>query len=85
MKNSNKWHFNKQLNLSVVIQIILLASLILGSWMNLQRQLDMLQKDVAGLIERQKNYEQFFNKTGEVENRLKNAEDLILKLILKSK
>jgi hypothetical protein len=85
MRNSNKWHFNKQVNLSVVIQIILLASLILGSWMNLQRQLDMLQKDVAGLIERQKNYEQFFNKTGEVENRLKNAEDLILKLILKSK
>jgi flagellar biosynthesis chaperone FliJ len=31
-----------------------LASLIVGSWMNLQRQLDLLQRDVTSLLESQK-------------------------------
>lgn len=52
--NGKVWHFNRQINVSVVIQLVLLASLILGSWVNLQRQLDLLQHDVSSLLECQK-------------------------------
>ncbi len=52
------WHFNRQVNVSVLVQLVLLASLIIGSWMNLQRQLDLLQRDVTMLLGCQKNFEQ---------------------------
>jgi hypothetical protein len=42
-------------NVSVLIQLVLLASLIVGSWVNLQRQLDLLQHDVSILLQCQKN------------------------------
>lgn len=58
MENGKGWSFNRQVNLSVLIQLIFLASLIVGSWVNLQRQLDLLQHDVTILLETQKNYEQ---------------------------
>jgi hypothetical protein len=45
------WQFNKQVNLSVLVQLVLLASLIVGSWVNLQRQLDGLCRDVSSLVE----------------------------------
>jgi hypothetical protein len=56
--NSKSWQFNRQINVSVLIQIVLLASLILGSWVNLQRQLDLLQRDVGMLLQSQQNFEQ---------------------------
>ena len=56
--NSRSWQFNRQVNLSVLIQLILLASLIVGSWVNLQRQLDLLQRDVTMLLQCQENFEQ---------------------------
>ena len=56
--NSRNWHFNRQLNLSVLIELVLLASLIIGSWVNLQRQLDLLQRDVTMLLQCQKSFEQ---------------------------
>jgi len=52
------WQFNREVSLSVLIQLVLLASLIVGSWVNLQRQLDSLQKDVSMLLQCQKNFEQ---------------------------
>ena len=52
------WQFSRQINLSVLIQLILLASLIIGSWVNLQRQLDLLQKDVDLLLQCQKDFQQ---------------------------
>ena len=52
--NGKTWNFNKSINLSVLIQLAFLASLILGSWVNLQRQLDSLQRDVTSLLESQK-------------------------------
>ena len=52
------WQFNRQINLSVLIQLVLLASLIVGSWVNLQRQLDLLQRDVSMLLQCQRNFEQ---------------------------
>jgi len=56
--NSRSWQFNRQVNLSVLVQLVFLASLIVGSWVNLQRQLDLLQRDVTMLLQCQKNFEQ---------------------------
>jgi hypothetical protein len=56
--NSGKWQFNRQINISTLVQLILLASLILGSWVNLQRQLDILQHDVTVLLQCQKEFQQ---------------------------
>lgn len=56
--NSRSWRFNRQINISVIVQLILLASLIIGSWLNLQRQLDLLQRDVNMLLQSQSNLEQ---------------------------
>lgn len=52
---SGRWRIDKQINLSVLIQIVFLASLIIVSWANLQRQLDLLQKDVNTLVSCQKD------------------------------
>ena len=35
----------------MLIQLVLLASLIVGSWVNLQRQLDLLQHDMDLLLQ----------------------------------
>jgi hypothetical protein len=51
------WEFNRQINLSVLVQLVFLASLIVGSWVNLQRQLDLLQHDVTYLCRCQKNFD----------------------------
>ena len=56
--NSKSWQLNRQINVSVLVQLILLASLIVGSWVNLQRQLDILQRDVNMLLQCQQNFEQ---------------------------
>ncbi len=56
--NSKSWQLNRQINVSVLVQLVLLASLILGSWVNLQRQLDLLQRDVSMLLQSQQNFEQ---------------------------
>jgi len=52
------WEFNRQINVSVLVQLLFLASLIVGSWVNLQRQLDLLQHDVTYLCRCQENVEQ---------------------------
>ena len=56
-ENAKNWYFNRQINVSVLVQVVLLASLIVGSWVNLQRQLDLLQHDVTLLLQCQKNFE----------------------------
>jgi len=57
-RNSKSWRLNRQINVSVLIQLVFLASLIMGSWVNLQRQLDLLQRDVTMLLQCQKSFEQ---------------------------
>jgi hypothetical protein len=52
------WRFDRKISFSVLVQLVLLASLIIGSWLNLQRQLDLLQRDVTMLLESQKKFEQ---------------------------
>jgi flagellar biosynthesis chaperone FliJ len=56
--NSRTWQFNRQINFSVLVQLLLLASLIVGSYVNLQRQLDLLQRDVTMLLQCQRSFEQ---------------------------
>jgi Tfp pilus assembly protein PilO len=56
--NLRTWQFNRQINVSTLVQLVLLASLILGSWVNLQRQLDILQHDVTALLQCQKEFQQ---------------------------
>ena len=56
-KNPGNWQFNRQVNISVLVQLVFLASLIIGSWVNLQRQLDLLQKDVDLLLQCQKDFQ----------------------------
>jgi len=52
------WQFNRQVNISTLVQLVFLACLIIGSYVNLQRQLDLLQRDVTMLLQCQKNFEQ---------------------------
>jgi len=54
--NSKSWQFNRQLNISTLVQLVLLACLIIGSYINLQRQLDLLQRDVTMLLQCQKDF-----------------------------
>jgi len=49
--NSKSWRLNRQINLSVIVQLV-------GSWVNLQRQLDILQRDVSMLLQSQNSIEQ---------------------------
>jgi chromosome segregation ATPase len=56
--HSSSWRLNRQINLSVIVQLVLLASLIVGSWVNLQRQLDLLQRDVSMLLQSQETLQQ---------------------------
>jgi hypothetical protein len=59
MENKNgRWNFNRQIDLSVCVQIIFLAALIVGTWVNLQKQLSLLQHDITMLIETQRQFQQ---------------------------
>jgi len=73
------WTLNRQVNLSVLLQLVFLASLIVGSWINLQRQLDLLQHDVAILIQDNRQFHQklesFSAKVIEYEYRLRALEE----------
>jgi hypothetical protein len=57
-ENAASWRLDRRINLSVLLQLMVLASLILGSWVNLQRQLDLLQHDVTILLQSQKEFQQ---------------------------
>ena len=52
------WRLNRQVNISVLVQLLFLASLIVGSWVNLQRQLDLLQHDVSILLESNQKFQE---------------------------
>ncbi|HIJ67860.1 MAG TPA: hypothetical protein HPP87_09625 [Planctomycetes bacterium] len=58
--NTKVWQVNRQVSVSVFIQLIFLASLIVGSWVNLQRQLDLLQHDVRLILETQRAFGEKF-------------------------
>lgn len=80
------WEFNRQINVSVLVQLVFLASLIVGSWVNLQRQLDLLQHDVTLLLQCQKNFDEKLEslsaKSISYEYRLRAIENTFPKLTL---
>lgn len=50
------WHLDRKINLSVLIQLLTLAGLIVGTWVNLQRQLDRVAYDVKLLLNNQERF-----------------------------
>ncbi len=81
--DSKSWRLNRQINISVLVQLVFLASLIVGSWVNLQRQLDLLRRDVSMLLQCQQNFEQklesLWSKSISYEYRLRAMEKQISK------
>ena len=59
------WRLDRRVNLSVLLQLMVLTSLILGSWVNLQRQLGLLQHDVTMLLQNQKELQQKLERLSE--------------------
>ena len=45
-----RWRLERRVSVSVLVQLVTLAGLILGSWINLQRQLDQVSHDVKQLL-----------------------------------
>ena len=56
--NQHNWTFNKQINISTIVQLLFLAILIIGTWVNLQKQLSVLQHDMTRLIQTQQRFQQ---------------------------
>ena len=56
MVKNNRWHLQRQISLSVLVQLITLAGLIVGTWVNLQRQLDIVSHDVKQLLTTQEKF-----------------------------
>jgi len=77
------WRFNRVVNLSMVFQIICLGLLVIGSWVNLQRKLDLLGHDVKQLVESNKEFHQkiesLWSGAVEREYRLRNVEKAVAK------
>jgi len=53
---ANRWRLEKKVGLSVLVQLVTLAGLIVGSWVNLQRQLDLVSHDVKQLLAAQEKF-----------------------------
>ena len=87
--NPNGWQFNRQVNISVLIQLILLALLIVGSWVNLQRQLGLLQHDVAMLLQNSRQFQQKLEslqaESISYEYRLRTVEKVLTKTVPKER
>ena len=63
--NATAWRLDRRVNLSVVLQLMVLASLIVGTWVNLQSRLNLLQRDVTMLLETQKGVRQELTRLSE--------------------
>ena len=59
---NNSWRLRRKLGLSELVQLILLGSLIIGSWANIQHQLDMLGYDVGLILKCQEDFQQRIEK-----------------------
>ena len=78
MEHGNRWRLQRQVSVSVLVQLITLAALIVGSWVNLQRQLDLVGHDVKRLLAVQEKFceklEQLQERTIAHEYRLQTVE-----------
>ena len=63
--DTTHWRLDRRVSLSVLLQLMVLASMILGSWLNLQRQIDSVQHDVTTLLTNQKESQQKLERLSE--------------------
>ena len=56
MERNNRWRWERRVSVSVLVQLLTLAGLIVGSWVNLQRQLDLVSQDVKQLLTTQEKF-----------------------------
>ncbi len=74
----NNWQLERRINVSALVQVVMLAGLIVGSWVNLQRQLDLLGRDVRQVLTTQEKFcdklDTLHTKTIAHEYRLRNIE-----------
>lgn len=56
MERNNRWRWERRVSVSVLVQLLTLAGLIVGSWVNLQRQLDLVSYDVKQLFASQEKF-----------------------------
>ena len=56
MERNSRWRLERRVSVSVLVQLLTLAGLIVGSWVNLQRQLDIVSHDVKQLLTAQKKF-----------------------------
>ena len=49
--NHSRWQMSRQVNVSMVVQLALLASLIVGNWVDGQRRMDRLSYDMTRVID----------------------------------
>jgi hypothetical protein len=56
-KENKRWFFNRQIDVSVLVELVFLAALIVGTWVNLQKQLSLLQHDITSLLDTQKQFQ----------------------------
>jgi flagellar biosynthesis chaperone FliJ len=75
---NTQWKMDRKMNVSALVQLLMLAGLIVGSWVNLQRQLDLLGRDVKQLLATQEKFcekmEQLQERTTAQEYRLRTIE-----------
>jgi hypothetical protein len=76
--NNNRWRLDRHLNVAMLVQLVLLASLILGHWMDSQRRLDRVSYDVLRLGEQLERFserlENVSDKTIAHEERMRSIE-----------
>jgi len=51
-----RWRLERRVGVSVLVELVTLAGLIVGSWVNLQRQLDLVSHDVKQLLATQEKF-----------------------------
>jgi hypothetical protein len=56
MERNNRWRLERRVSVSVLVQLLTLAGLIVGSWVNLQQQLDLVSHDVKQLLTTQEKF-----------------------------
>ncbi len=56
MGRTNQWRLERRVSVSVLVQLVTLAGLIVGSWVNLQWQLDLVSHDVKQLLTVQEKF-----------------------------
>ncbi|MHC4926277.1 MAG: hypothetical protein ACYTER_02910 [Planctomycetota bacterium] len=56
MERGKRWRLERGVGVSVLVELVTLAGLIVGSWVNLQRQLDLVSHDVKQLLTAQEKF-----------------------------